>query len=128
MTYNSFDRIYGLFFQRDREHGKTSFRRDFWPGAIDEIALQPKSHFSFTFAAGRASANVNDKTIFRDYDVSYMWKANRSYLGIGGRWGEPGSKIRFTNLRIRAVNTPAPAPAPEAEPEVAPAPVPAPGE
>jgi hypothetical protein len=29
-----------------------------------------------------------------------MWKANRSYLGIGGRWGEPGSRIRYTKLRV----------------------------
>ncbi|MEA2709813.1 MAG: hypothetical protein QOF78_2414 [Phycisphaerales bacterium] len=129
MTYDSLDRIYGLYFQRDARRGSTVLRRDFWPGAQDAIALQPKNKFSFTFAAGRAGANVNDKEIFRDYDVSYMWQASRSYLGIGGRWGEPGSRMRFTNLRIRAVNNPAPVAAePAAQPEAAPAPAPAPQE
>ena len=124
MTYNSLSRIYGLFLQRARRDGKTTLRRDFWPGAQDEIELQPTNKFTFTFAAGRVSASVNDKEVFKDYDIGYMWKSNRSYLGVGGRWGERGGKIRFTNLRIRAGNAPAAAPEPGAEAQEQPAPQP----
>ena len=108
MTYNKLDQIYGFFLQRDVRGGKSYFRRDFYPGSRDAMELQPKNKFRFTFAAGRAAATVNDTEIFRDYDVSYLWKANKSYLGIGGRWGEPGSRMRFTNLRIRSTNAAAP--------------------
>jgi hypothetical protein len=120
MTYNSLSQIYGLFLRR--ENGAQGvLRRDFWPGATDPLDVKPKNTFRFTFAAGSASAEVNEQKVFENYDVRYMWQANKSYLGVGGRYCPPGTKIRFTNLRIRAISSattaPTTAPVPDVVPE-----------
>jgi hypothetical protein len=120
MTYNSLSTIYGMYLRREKGQTKGQLRRDFWPAKFDAVDLQSSNKFSFTFSAGTASAELNGQKVFDNYDVRYLWQANKSYFGVGGKFSPAGTKIRFTNLRVRSANggdaAPTTAPIPDVHP------------
>ena len=69
----------------------------------DVVELKPLNRFRFVFLGGEVSGHLNEKEIFAATDIDFVFPTptTKTYLGVGGRWGQKGSSVRFTSLRVK---------------------------
>ena len=46
---------------------------------------------------------MNGNEVFRDFPVQSIFSQGARFLGLAGRFGAPGSKVRVTMIRVRAL-------------------------
>ncbi len=92
---------YGLALRREK--ARTTLVRDLASVVHDDVELKPVNQLRFTFSGGTVSADLNGKRIFARTDIDYAFPnpKTKTYIGVGGRFGTKGAKVRFTSLRIK---------------------------
>ncbi len=92
-------RYYGIYAWQDKAKGESTVLRDFNNGVHQRpVELKPVNEFTIEAHEGVVGVKMND-----DVSRAGLWMFDRPkvYIGVGGRWGAPGTKVRFRSLRIK---------------------------
>jgi hypothetical protein len=87
-----------------QQKGRTSVVRDLRTVEYTDVTLTPSNAFRFTFDDSHVTGELNGREVFPATDASHGFHELKTMVGVGGQWGQAGSKVRFTKLRIKKLD------------------------